>query len=122
MPFVAGPEPDCCMIHAQACVTTEDVTNWPPPLQKLIEAGAAPRGNTPGDPFLPVCTPTPVVVCVVISPSCHTFAISCSDSSPMSGVNPQDTIVFRSECVTDWWRCLLCSTGRADAADAPGGV
>ncbi len=27
----------------------EDVAAWPPPLRCLVEAGAAPRGNTPAD-------------------------------------------------------------------------
>jgi hypothetical protein len=35
------------MLHAQDCTTVEDVADWPPPLRRLVEAGVAPRGNTP---------------------------------------------------------------------------
>ena len=31
----------------QDCTTVEDVADWPPPLRRLVEAGVAPRGNTP---------------------------------------------------------------------------
>ena len=38
---------DVCWLHVQDCATEEDVASWPPPLRRLVEAGVAPRGNTP---------------------------------------------------------------------------
>lgn len=46
--------PSLQLLKLQDCATVEDVAAWPPPLRRLVEAGVAPRGNTPADPFLAI--------------------------------------------------------------------